>query len=155
MRVLYARIGQGHCPQCGRPITAQSREQIVARMAALPEGARFLVLAPVVRGQKGEFKDFCAEMLKRGYVRARIDGQVVRLADDLRLDKRIKHNIEIVIDRLRIAGRGLLLNADRRRQPAEEIDVGLGELAKELAGVARQRFDVAPLSLGVQRVEGE
>jgi excinuclease ABC subunit A len=102
LRVLYARVGQGHCPQCGRAITAQSREQIIARILALPPGNRFLVMAPVVRGQKGEFKDFCADMLKRGYVRARIDGQVVRLADDLRLDKRIKHNIEIVIDRLTI-----------------------------------------------------
>src|SRR5262245_32281168 len=100
LRVLYARVGQGHCPQCGRPITAQSREQIIGRIMAMPAGARFLVLAPVVRGQKGEFKDFCAEMLKRGYVRARIDGKIVRLADDLKLDKRIKHDIEIVIDRL-------------------------------------------------------
>src|SRR5947209_14049429 len=84
LRVLYARIGQGHCPECGRAITAQSREQIIARILALPPSTRFLVMAPVVRGQKGEFKDFCAEMLKRGYVRARIDGQVVRLADELR-----------------------------------------------------------------------
>src|SRR5580700_744692 len=105
-RVLYARVGQGHCPQCGRPITAQSREQIIARIMALPEGSRILILAPVVRGQKGEFKDFCADMLRRGYVRARIDGKVVRLADDQRLDKRIKHNIEIVIDRLAITARG-------------------------------------------------
>src|SRR5690349_20881735 len=73
LRVLYARIGQGHCPQCGRPITAQSREQIIARVSALPDGAKFLVLAPVVRGQKGEFKDLFADMLKRGYVRARVD----------------------------------------------------------------------------------
>src|SRR5947208_6080731 len=97
LRVLYARVGQGHCPQCGRPITAQTREQIVARILALPPGTRFLILAPVVRGQKGEFKDFFADMLKRGYVRARVDGTIVRLADDQRLDKRIKHNIEIVI----------------------------------------------------------
>src|SRR5262245_34689965 len=101
LRVLYARIGQGHCPQCGRPITAQSREQIVARILALPEGSRFLVLAPVVRGQKGEFKDFFADMLKRGFVRARVDGKIVRLSDDLKLDKRIKHDIAIVIDRLK------------------------------------------------------
>src|SRR2546421_1373915 len=100
LRVLYARIGQGHCPQCGRPITAQSREQIINRIMALPPGAKFLVLAPVVRGQKGEFKDFFADMLRRGFVRARVDGKVVRLADDQKLDKRIKHDIEIVIDRL-------------------------------------------------------
>src|SRR6516165_2353524 len=101
LRVLYARIGQGHCPECGRAITAQTREQIISRILALPEGTRFLVLAPVVRGQKGEYKDLFADMLKRGYVRARADGQVVRLTDDLRLDRRIKHHIEIVIDRLR------------------------------------------------------
>src|SRR5213080_1473373 len=101
LRVLYARVGQGHCPQCGRPITAQSREQIIARIMALPEGTRFLVLAPVVRGQKGEYKDLFEDMLKRGFVRARVDGQVVRLTDDLKLDRRIKHNIELVIDRLK------------------------------------------------------
>jgi excinuclease ABC subunit A len=101
LRVLYARVGQGHCPECGRPITAQTREQILARALALPEGTRFLVLAPVIRGQKGEYKDLFADMLKRGFVRARVDGQVVRLTDDLKLDRRIKHNIEIVIDRLK------------------------------------------------------
>src|SRR6058998_455416 len=101
LRVLYARVGQGHCPNCGRPITAQTREQIIARILALPEGSRFLVLAPVVRGQKGEYKDLFADMLRRGFVRARVDGQVVRLSDDLQLDRRIKHHIEIVIDRLK------------------------------------------------------
>jgi excinuclease ABC subunit A len=101
LRVLYARIGQGHCPQCSRAITAQTREQIIARILALPEGTRFLVLAPVVRGQKGEYKDLFEDMLKRGFVRARVDGQVVRLTEDLRLDRRIKHDIAIVIDRLK------------------------------------------------------
>src|SRR3989441_11826147 len=101
LRVLYARIGQGYCPQCGRPITAQTREQIIARILALPEGTRFLILAPVIRGQKGEYKDLFADMLRRGFIRARVDGQVVRLTDDLRLDRKIKHNIEIVIDRLK------------------------------------------------------
>jgi excinuclease ABC subunit A len=102
LRVLFARVGQGHCPKCERPIAAQSREQIIGRILALPEGTRFLLMAPVVRGQKGEFKDFFADMLKRGYVRARVDGQVVKLSDDLKLDKRIKHSIEIVIDRLKV-----------------------------------------------------
>src|ERR1044071_2974971 len=91
LRVLYARIGQGHCPNCGRPITAQTREQIIARILALPPGTPFLVLAPVVRGQKGEYKDLFADMLKRGFVRARVDGKVVRLADNLQLDRKIKH----------------------------------------------------------------
>src|SRR5277367_5913630 len=98
LRVLYARIGQGHCPQCGRPITAQSREQIISRIMALPEGTRFLVLAPLIRGQKGEYKDLFEDLLKRGFIRARVDGQVVRMSDDLKLDKRIKHHIDVVID---------------------------------------------------------
>src|SRR5438132_439660 len=101
LRVLFARIGQGHCPQCGRPITAQSREQIIARILVLPAGTRFLILAPVIRGQKGEYKDLFQDLLKRGFVRARVDGQVVRLTEDLKLDRRIKHNIAIVIDRLK------------------------------------------------------
>src|SRR5579864_2998923 len=101
LRVLYARVGQGHCPQCGRPITAQGRDQIISRILALAEGARFLVLAPVIRGQKGEYKDLFADMLKRGFVRARVDGEVVRLSDDAKLDRRIKHHIEIVVDRLK------------------------------------------------------
>src|SRR4051794_7991678 len=100
LRVLYARVGLGHCPTCGRPITAQTREQILMRILALPAGTRFLVLAPVVRGQKGEYKDLFVDMLRRGFVRARVDGQVVRLTDDLKLDRRIKHDIEIVVDRL-------------------------------------------------------
>lgn len=118
LRVLYARIGQGHCPRCGRAITAQSREQIIDRILALPPETRFTVLAPVVRGQKGEFKDFFADMLKRGFVRARVDGQVVRLTDELRLDKRIKHDIAIVIDRLKNESRV-------RPRLAEAVEQGL------------------------------
>jgi excinuclease ABC subunit A len=66
LRVLFARVGQGHCPECGRPITAQSREQILNRILALPDGTRFLVLAPVIRGQKGEYKDLFQDLLRRG-----------------------------------------------------------------------------------------
>src|ERR1700693_5293184 len=106
LRVLFARVGQGYCPQCGREITAQTRDQILARILALPVGSRFLVLAPVIRGQKGEYKDLFEDMLKRGFVRARVDGQLVRLTDDLKLDRKIKHYIEVVIDRLKNEGRG-------------------------------------------------
>jgi excinuclease ABC subunit A len=119
LRVLYARIGQGHCPQCGRAITAQTREQIISRILALPEGTRFLVLAPVIRGQKGEYKDLFEDMLRRGFVRARVDGQVVRLTEDLKLDRRIKHDIAIVIDRLK--------NEPKvRPRLAEAVEQGLG-----------------------------
>src|SRR6516165_7991430 len=118
LRVLYARVGQGHCPQCGRPITAQTREQIIARILALPQGTRFLVLAPVVRGQKGEYKDLFEDMLKRGFVRARVDGKVVRLTDDLKLQRHIKHHIEIVIDRLKV-------DSKVRPRLAEAVDQAL------------------------------
>ncbi len=105
LRVLFARIGQGHCPQCARPITAQSREQIIGRILSFPEGSSLLILAPLVVGQKGEFKDLFADLVKRGYIRARVDGEVVRLTDNLQLDRRIKHNIEVVVDRLKLDGK--------------------------------------------------
>jgi excinuclease ABC subunit A len=101
LRVLFARVGQGHCPSCDRPVAAQTREQIVARILGLPDGTSYSVLAPVVRGQKGEYKDLFAELGRAGYVRARVNGQVVALTDDLALDRQIKHNIEVVIDRLK------------------------------------------------------
>jgi len=100
LRVLFARVGTGHCPQCGRPITAQTREQILARIMDMPAGAKFLVLAPLIRGQKGEHRDLFADLLKQGFLRARVDGRVVRLSDDLRLDRQMRHNIEVVVDRL-------------------------------------------------------
>jgi len=103
LRVLYARVGVGHCPRCGRPITAQTRQQILDALETLPAGTRFLVLAPKIRGQKGEYRDLFQELLKQGFVRARVDGAVVRLTEDLRLDRQMRHNIEVVIDRL-VAG---------------------------------------------------
>ena len=102
LRVLYARVGQGHCPKCDRPVAAQTREQIVARIAGLPDGTAFLVLAPVIRGQKGEYKDLFEELSRAGYVRARVNGQVVSLTEKLSLDRQTKHHIEVVIDRLKM-----------------------------------------------------
>jgi len=87
LRVLYARAGTAHCPHCGRPISAQSREQILARILALPQGTRFLLLAPRIRGQKGEHREVFAELLNEGYVRARVDGVVVELARPPALDR--------------------------------------------------------------------
>ncbi len=101
LRVLFAHVGQGHCPQCDRPVAAQTREQIVARILALPDGTAYSVLAPVIRGQKGEYKDLFAELARAGYVRARVDGKIIALADNLALDRQIKHDIEVVIDRLK------------------------------------------------------
>ena len=101
LRVLFARVGQGHCPQCDRPVAAQTREQIVAQVMGLAAGTAFSVLAPVIRGQKGEYKDLFADLARAGYVRARVNGQVYNLTDNLSLDRQIKHNIEVVIDRLK------------------------------------------------------
>lgn len=101
LRVLFARVGQGHCPKCDRPVAAQTREQIVGRVMELPEGTAFTVLAPVIRGQKGEYKDLFIDLSRAGFVRARVDGKVVSLSDDLGLDRQIKHDIEVVVDRLK------------------------------------------------------
>jgi excinuclease ABC subunit A len=101
LRVLFARVGQGFCPQCDRPIAAQTREQIVARVMELPEGTALTILAPVIRGQKGEYKDLFAELARAGFVRARVDGKIANLTDNLALDRQIKHDIEVVIDRLK------------------------------------------------------
>src|SRR6185295_8618719 len=118
LRVLYARTGQGHCPKCSRPITAQTREQIVERIRELPDGLRYMVLAPLIRGQKGEYRDLFEDLLKQGFVRARADGAVVQLTDNLKLDRQMRHNIEVVIDRL-TAGR------DDRARVAEAVELAL------------------------------
>ncbi len=118
LRVLFARVGEGHCPNCDRPVAAQTREQIVARAMELPEGQAFLVLAPVVRGQKGEYKDLFEDLSRQGFVRARVNGQVASLSDKLSLDRQIKHNIEVVIDRLKAAPAG-------RSRLAEAIETAL------------------------------
>ena len=118
LRVLYARVGQGHCPKCDRPVAAQTREQIVARIAGLPDGTAFLVLAPVIRGQKGEYKDLFDELSRAGYVRARVNGQVVSLTEKLSLDRQTKHHIEVVIDRLK-------MGAAVRPRLAEAVEAAL------------------------------
>src|ERR1700719_3739574 len=100
LRLLFASIGIPHCPKCGRPISRQSAEQIVQRVMLLTPEDRVMVLAPIVRGRKGEFKKEMETLLKHGYTRARVDGEIVNLDDDLNLDKRKNHTIEVVIDRL-------------------------------------------------------
>ena len=100
LRVLYARVGQGYCPSCNRPITAQTREQILGQILTLPAKTEFAVLAPVVRQQKGEHRDLFVDLLKQGFVRARVDGQVVPLSEEHALDRQMRHDIEVVVDRL-------------------------------------------------------
>jgi len=103
LRVLFARVGQQHCTSCGKPISAQSREQIVARILEHPRDTKAIVLAPVVRGQKGEFRDLFEDLIRQGYARARVDGEIVQLSDAPSLTKNVRHDIEVVIDRLTIS----------------------------------------------------
>lgn len=102
LRLLYARVGIPHCPECGRVISRQSVDQMVDDIIALPEGTRFQVLSPVVRGRKGEHAKVIERAGKSGYIRLRIDGNMYEVNEEIKLDKNIKHNIEIVVDRLAV-----------------------------------------------------
>jgi excinuclease ABC subunit A len=128
LRVLYARVGHPHCPNCGRPIGRQTPEQIVDQVMGLPEGTRFQVLAPVVRGRKGEYEKLLQELARKGYPRARIDGEVRDLSEPIRLPKTYKHTIEVVVDRL-------VAKPDIRRRVADSIEQAL-ELAEGIAAIA-------------------
>ncbi len=99
-RLLYARIGIPHCPNCGKEIRKQTVDQMVDQIMELPEGTKIQLLAPVVRGRKGEHAKVFERAKRSGYVRVRVDGNMYELSEDISLDKNIKHNIEIVVDRL-------------------------------------------------------
>jgi len=126
LRLLFARIGKPHCPICGRPIARQTPQQIVDRVLELEEGTRFQVLAPVVRGRKGEFTDLLKELQTKGYSRARVDGTIVRL-DEVANDSTVlptlkkyeKHNIEVIIDRLAVKDTA-------RRRLTDSVETALG-----------------------------
>ena len=100
LRLLYASIGVPHCPKCGRPIARQSAEQIVQRVMSLTPEDRVMVMAPIVRGRKGEFKKEMEKLVQHGFTRARVDGELINLEDEINLDKRKNHTVEVVIDRL-------------------------------------------------------
>ena len=104
LRLLYARVGIPHCPVCGKEISQQSLDQIVDRILALPEGTRFMVLSPVIRGQKGMHEKIFADARKSGFARVRVDGNMYDLSEEINLDKNLKHNIDIILDRLVIRG---------------------------------------------------
>src|SRR6201999_2314553 len=100
LRLLFARIGQPHCPICGEPITKQTPQQIVDRILEMPEGTRFQVLAPVIRERKGEYVDLFADLQTKGFARVRVDGVVYPLTEPPKLKKQEKHTILAVVDRL-------------------------------------------------------
>ncbi len=129
LRLLYARVGRPSCFQCGEEITAQTVQQMVDAIGLLPEGSKFQLLAPIVRGRKGEYRKELLDMRRAGYVRARVDGRLIDLGEDISLDKQKKHTIEIVIDRL-VMKPGEALT----RRLADSVETSL-KLAGGLVGV--------------------
>ena len=118
LRLLYARIGRPHCYNCGREVSAQSSQQIVDQILELPEGTRIQVLSPVIRGRKGEYAKLFEEIGKEGFARVRIDGETVELRDKIDLDKKKKHTIEVIVDRL-------VIKADIRKRLTDSIETTL------------------------------
>lgn len=119
LRLLYARAGRPHCPTCGAPISRQTPQQIVDRVLQLEEGARFQVLAPVVRGRKGEYVDLFRQLQTQGFSRARVNGETYQLSDPPKLDKQKKHTIEVVVDRLAV-------KPSSKRRLTDSVETALG-----------------------------
>jgi excinuclease ABC subunit A len=119
LRLLWARIGTPHCPECGEEITGQTQEQIVDRLMTLADGTKFMVMAPVVRGRKGEYGKLLDQMRLEGYSRAKIDGELRRLDEEITLDKKYKHDVSIVVDRL-------VMKTDLRRRLSESVEAAAG-----------------------------
>ena len=118
IRLLYARVGEPHCPNCGKKIEKQTLDQIVEKVMSLEEGTKIQILAPVVRGKKGEYKTQLEGFAKEGFVRVRVDGKIYELTDDIEIDRKKKHNIELIVDRL-------IVKEDIRSRLAESIEVSL------------------------------
>jgi excinuclease ABC subunit A len=137
LRLLWARVGKPHCPICGRPITGQSAEQIIDQTMELAEGTRFMVLAPVVRGRKGEYGKLLDELRADGFARVKIDGRIRMLEESIVLDKRYKHDVSVVVDRL-------VMRHDVRKRLADSIEtaVGLADGLVEIEVVAGSRADM-------------
>jgi excinuclease ABC subunit A len=119
LRLLWARIGHPHCYNCGQPIAAQSAEQIVDQVMTFEEGTRFMVLAPVVRGRKGEYGKLFDELRAEGFTRVKVDGELRRLEEEIVLDKKFKHDIAVVVDRL-------VMRPDLRKRLADSIETAVG-----------------------------
>jgi excinuclease ABC subunit A len=118
LRLLWARVGTPHCPGCGKPVQRQSATQIVDRILEWPAGTRIEVLAPLVRGRKGEFRDLFEEMRRKGFVRAKVDGEVVELENPPKLNRRQNHDISVVVDRL-------VVRLDDRQRLADSVETAL------------------------------
>src|ERR1700689_4606176 len=133
LRLLWARIGHPHCHVCGRPISGQSAEQIIDQVMELPESTRFMVLAPIVRGRKGEYGKQLEELRAEGFGRVKVDGELRRLDEQIVLAKKNKHDISVVVDRL-------VMKPDLRKRLADSIEtaVTLADGLVEIEMVPRQ-----------------
>ena len=133
LRLLWARVGKPHCPTCGRPIVGQSAEQIIDQVMELAEGTRFMVLAPVVRGRKGEYGKLLADLRADGFARVKVDGEVQLLEDEIELDRKHKHDVSVVVDRL-------VMRTDLRKRLADSIEtaVALADGSVEIELVPRE-----------------
>ena len=127
LRLLYARVGRPHCPICGRPIAGQSLDQIVEQVLALPAGTKFTVNAPVVRDRKGEFRDVLEELRRDGFTRVKVDAEQRLLEEEIILDKKFKHTIEVVVDRL-------VMKSDLRQRLTQSIETATS-LAEGLVAI--------------------
>lgn len=161
LRVLFARVGQGYCPKCDRPITAQTVDQILDSLSHLPTGQRFMVLASVVSRQKGEYRDLFEDLLKQGFLRARVNGEIVHLTENLQLDRQMRHNIEVVVDRLtagsggrarlaeaienavRLSGGSVIISQEGAEAPRAEVPV---------KGRNRKTVDEAPTASTTEKL---
>src|SRR5438876_6052733 len=127
LRLLYARVGRPHCPVCGRPIAGQAIEAIVDQVLRLPQGTKFTVNAPVVRDRKGEYRDVLEDLRQEGFTRVKVDGEQRLLEEEIVLDKKFKHTIEVVVDRL-------VMKADLRTRLTQSIETA-AQLAEGLVTV--------------------
>jgi excinuclease ABC subunit A len=141
LRLLYARVGRPHCPICGRPIAGQSIDSIVEQILALPEGTRFTVNAPVVRDRKGEYRDVFEELRNEGFTRVKVDGEQHLLEEPPELDKKYKHTIEVVVDRL-------VMKEDLRQRLSQSVETAIA-LAEGLVTV-----DLVAVPDGADRRDG-
>ncbi len=154
LRLLFARVGRPYCFQCGDEITAQTVQQMVDAIASLPEGKKFQILAPIVRGRKGEYRKELLEMRKAGYVRARVDGKMVDLGEDVSLDKQKKHTIEIIVDRLVMkSGEALMRRLADSVETATKLTGGLVAVLPEDGNTRLYSDKLACIKCGVSYPE--
>ncbi|MEX2651337.1 MAG: excinuclease ABC subunit UvrA [Acidimicrobiia bacterium] len=137
LRLLYARIGIAHCPNDGTPVDRQTPQQIVDRILELEEGTRFQVLAPVVRGRKGEYEGLLSDLAKQGFARARVDGEVRELTEEIKLDRYYQHTIEVVVDRL-VRKEGMTQRLTQSLETALTLTEGVADI--EIEGGATLTF---------------